>query len=66
LCTEGLIMEDTGFERLDRRALDVIELTAEGATDEEMAVLADVLDELETEEKATEFARQMRGAGLLW
>jgi len=59
-------MDESGFERLLGRGIDVIELTADGATDTEMADLAEVLDELEAEEKAVGLANRMRAGGQLW
>jgi hypothetical protein len=59
-------MDDSGFMRLMGRGVDVVELSADGATDEEMGALADVLDDLDTEQKAAEVKGQMRRAGLLW
>jgi hypothetical protein len=57
---------DDGFTRLMDRGIDVIELSAGGATDQEMTALADAEDDLELEEKVAGYERQMRGAGLLW
>lgn len=59
-------MEERGFGRLLGRDIDVIELTADGASDEDLTALADVLDDMETEQKAAELATDMRRMGLLW
>lgn len=59
-------MENGGFEQLLGRGIDVIELTADGATDEEMATLAEAHDELDAEEKAAGLANRMKAGGLLW
>jgi hypothetical protein len=57
-------MKDSGFTRLLGRNVDVIELTAEdGATDEEMTALAEVLDELEAEQTASGIVGRLRLAG---
>jgi hypothetical protein len=57
---------DDGFTQLLGRGIDVIELTAGGATDDEMAALADAIDELDREEKVVGLASRMRAGGLLW
>jgi hypothetical protein len=57
---------DDGFTQLLGRGIDVIELTAGGATDDEMAALADAIDELDREEKVVGLASRMKDAGLLW
>lgn len=59
-------MDERGFEQLLGRGIDVIELTADGATNEEMTALAEALDEVESEQKAAEVKSEMRRAGLLW
>ena len=59
-------MDDSGFDRLLGRGVDVVGLTADGASEEQMTELANVLDDLDTEQKAAEFATAMRAAGLLW
>jgi hypothetical protein len=55
--------DGTGFLRLLGRGVDVIELTANGASDEELAVLADVLDEVESEQTAEDLLSRLRAQG---
>lgn len=57
-------MEDnSGFMQLLGRGIDVIELTADGATDEEMAAFAEVLDEVAAEEAASDIVSRLRQQG---